>query len=54
MVHGDFFDGEEFQPQIMTDRDTNALPVPSEPEEVVNDFGDNENNFAMPIPDDQS
>lgn len=55
VVEGDFFDGEEFQPVIMTEDDQNALVLAEiEPEEVDNDFIDENNDVAVPIADDQT
>ena len=52
VVEGDFFDGNEFQPVIESEG-TQALKMADlEPEEVANDFGEDNNVVAVPANDD--
>ena len=56
VVHGDFFDGEEFHPHIMTEEEkAHFAEMRSEAEEINVDFGDERgSNFAVPIDDDET
>lgn len=45
VVHGDFMDEKDFNPVMNTDGQGEA----GEPEEINNDFGDEDGNFAIPI-----
>ena len=51
VVEGDFFDGEEFVPVIESDRQELEIAVEDvvEPEEVDQEFSDDQNNIALPV-----